>query len=312
MTFKPYQLYLLSFLLSLLPLSLAQDDAAALVKIKEQLGNSIELSSWVLPPGSDICGGNIICNSARRVRWVTLRDINVNAPMLSAFGDLTELEVITIERMPGLYGPIPDSIGKLSHLQILNIYGTSISGPLPESLSSTNLSSISLTSNKINGSIPESLSTLPYLNFLSLANNSLTGSIPSGLVHGSATMPMWLILNDNKLTGELPKYYGGPYFDTRHTVYDYKLGLERLEFDLTHVQLPDTIGFLELGHNRIKGKVPKSLINVIVAVLDLSYNQLCGEIPTGGYMSWHKAASYENNKCLCGTPLPNCTKGHYP
>ncbi|KAJ3679747.1 hypothetical protein LUZ60_017758 [Juncus effusus] len=330
MTIKPYSLPLLSFLsFLLLSLSFAQDDAAALLKIKEQLGNPFELSDWVA--GSDYCTWRYIyCSSSHRARFIWIQSINVNAPLPSAFSELTELETLYIEQMPGLYGSIPASFGNLSHLQIFNIIDTSISGPIPESLCSTNITSMALFNNKLTGSIPACLSTLPYLYYLNLANNSLTGRIPSGLVHGSTTMPMWLILHHNSLTGKLPKYYGGPNFDTVNVGYnllrgnpsflfgrkkrfvDINLSWNDFEFDLTNVQLPDTLRFLDVSHNRIKGKVPMSLINVRVAVLDFSYNQLCGEIPTGGYMSWHKANSYAFNKCLCGTPLPPCAQGPSP
>jgi beta-glucosidase len=48
--------------------------------------------------------------------------------------------------------------------------------------------------------------------------------------------------------------------------------------------------------------MPASLQQSGVVVLDLSYNELCGEIPTGGAMGWFK--------CLCSAPLPPCASGH--
>jgi hypothetical protein len=44
-------------------------------------------------------------------------------------------------------------------------------------------------------------------------------------------------------------------------------------------------------------------------MLDLSYNDLCGEIPTDEQMARFNPAAYEH-KCLCGTSLPLCANDH--
>ncbi|CAD6264665.1 unnamed protein product [Miscanthus lutarioriparius] len=86
------------------------------------------------------------------------------------------------------------------------------------------------------------------------------------------------------------------------------LSWNKLEFDMTKVRFPYRLNYLDISHNHIKGGVSKSLKDINLLHFNVSYNELCGEIPTGRYMVYHQADSYVNNKCLCGTPLPHCKK----
>lgn len=99
-------------------------DRAALLKIKEQLGNPPELSSWL--PAMNCCAwdNTVICSETGRVYLVALFRLNATAPIPSAYGDLPMLQTIQLDAMPGLYGPIPSSFAKLSHLELLDITGT--------------------------------------------------------------------------------------------------------------------------------------------------------------------------------------------
>uniref|UniRef100_A0A0D3H208 Leucine-rich repeat-containing N-terminal plant-type domain-containing protein n=1 Tax=Oryza barthii TaxID=65489 RepID=A0A0D3H208_9ORYZ len=87
------------------------------------------------------------------------------------------------------------------------------------------------------------------------------------------------------------------------------LSWNRLEFDMTKVRFPHHLNYLDLSHNSIKGRVAKSLKDINLKFCNVSYNELCGEIPTGRYMAYHGADCYVHNKCLCGSPLPPWKNG---
>lgn len=50
----------------------------------------------------------------------------------------------------------------------------------------------------------------------------------------------------------------------------------------------------------------------MLAVLDISYNNLCGTIPKGRQFNTFTEASFHRNKCLCGFPLPQCNQKDKP
>ncbi|XP_042016468.1 receptor like protein 22-like [Salvia splendens] len=78
-------------------------------------------------------------------------------------------------------GEIPDAIGNLSSLYLLNLSHNSLTHAIPISLGAlTELESLDLSSNKLTGRIPDELTKLDFLSFLNLSYNHLTGLIPTG------------------------------------------------------------------------------------------------------------------------------------
>ncbi|KAJ3679745.1 hypothetical protein LUZ60_017756 [Juncus effusus] len=320
--------FLIQFL-SFSSLLSAQNDEATLLKIKEQLGNPIELESWV--SGFDYCNqswsvenSNLHCTSTGLVDSLTLNSLNVTTTFPSAIFGLTELDFLEIINMPGLYGQIPYRISNLHHLRVMSIDNTSLSGPIPSSLAEiTNLEILMMTRNKLCGPIPKSLSELKYLHWLTLSDNQLTGPILPELVHGSPSIRINLDLSYNDLSGELPEYYGGPYFDLidlsnnrlsgdasflfgkEKETSVIRLSYNNFEFDLSHVEVNAyKLGVLEMKYNRIWGSIPQSVEDI--GMIELSNNQLCGPIPSGQNSWGHSVDVYVNNTCLCDGPLPPC------
>ncbi|KAM0847026.1 hypothetical protein ACQ4PT_055292 [Festuca glaucescens] len=301
-----------------------EDDRAALLRVKAQLGDPVQLSSWL--PSTNCCAWEppaVFCSAAGRVTGLALSSLDgVRAPVPPALGELPELVILQVQSVRGLSGPIPPSLANLTRLEDLNIAGTSISGPVPSFLAGiTTLRTIVIADGKLAGPIPRSLSSLPELRYLDLSGNMLTGAIPPGLLHGSFR---FLILANNRLTGEIPADLGdvdtldlshnqlagdpSPFlFGIMKAVAKIDLSWNELEFDMTDVRFPHHLRFLDISHNRINGSVAKSLLDVGLDHFDVSYNGLCGEIPAGRFMSLHGAECYDQNRCLCGTPLPPCT-----
>ncbi|XP_010553235.1 PREDICTED: receptor-like protein 12 [Tarenaya hassleriana] len=78
-------------------------------------------------------------------------------------------------------GPIPDAIGELKELCILNLSRNAFTGPIPSVLSNLQqLESLDLSSNNLTGEIPKELTNLNFLSYLNLSNNQLVGEIPKG------------------------------------------------------------------------------------------------------------------------------------
>ncbi|GKV49173.1 hypothetical protein SLEP1_g55935 [Rubroshorea leprosula] len=79
------------------------------------------------------------------------------------------------------HGPIPEELGELKSLHLLNLSHNSLTGHIPSSLGKmTELESLDLSSNKLDGRIPEELTSLTFLSVLNLSHNKLEGDIPQG------------------------------------------------------------------------------------------------------------------------------------
>lgn len=114
---------------------------------------------------------------------------------------LSNLQILSL-RSNGLSGPFPSDFSNLRNLTALHLQCNGFSGPLPLNLSFwNNLSVLNLSNNAFNGSISPSISSLTHLTVLSLANNSLSGKIPD---FSTASLQV-LDLSNNNLTGPVPQ-----------------------------------------------------------------------------------------------------------
>ncbi|SVE12239.1 uncharacterized protein METZ01_LOCUS465093, partial [marine metagenome] len=108
----------------------------------------------------------------------------------------------------GLSGNIPQDIGTLSNLRILDLHSNQLSGEIPESVGVlTNLNTLDLGMNQLSGEIPSEIGSLINLSKLYLYENQLSGQIPPeiwGLVNLTR-----LSLNVNNLSGIIPSEIGG-------------------------------------------------------------------------------------------------------
>lgn len=133
-----------------------------------------------------------------------------------------------------LSGSIPYEIGNMSALSTLRIYNNKLTGSIPASVfgcpklgeldlsnnqltgsipgeigdAKAKLKTLNLQNNKLSGTLPQALCDM-NLSTLNLENNNITGSIPENLYREGGTnfvtSSSKLILNGNRLTGEIPK-----------------------------------------------------------------------------------------------------------
>ncbi|KAE9597805.1 hypothetical protein Lal_00013907 [Lupinus albus] len=112
---------------------------------------------------------------------------------------ITSLQILSL-RSNFISGNFPIDFSNLRNLSFLYLQFNNLSGPLPDFSVWKNLSVVNLSSNDFNCSLPVSLSNLTRLSSLNLANNSLSGEIPDLM------LPRLQLLNlsNNNLHGVVP------------------------------------------------------------------------------------------------------------
>lgn len=305
------------------------NDKKTLFKIKKAFNNAYTFASWT--HDTDCCEWYLVSCDEKTHRIDSLKvsdDDEVAGPIPDAVGDLPYLEQLTFLNLPKLTGHIPQAISKLKNLKSLWLSHNNLTGPIPNFLGQLkNLDYINLSVNKLTGPIPPSVSSLPKLGALFLERNQLSGTIPESFGMFKNNPDFYLKLAKNQFSGSLPKSLGAVNFTVldlsrnmftgdASMLFGANKGLQTIDisrnkfsFDLTKSEFPKSLISLELSHNMIYGSIPPSLAKVpYLQQFNVSYNRLCGKIPTGGDLNRFDKYSYAHNKCLCGSPLPPCKK----
>ncbi|XP_073024463.1 uncharacterized protein [Primulina eburnea] len=201
---------------------------------------------------------------------------------------------------------IPSMFGNLTSLNHMFFQENHLFGTVPKSLiNCTKLLSLDLSHNNLYGSIPKEITSLSSLSvFLDLSHNSFTGSIP--LEVGSLTKLGNLDLSDNTLSGLIPASLG-----SCTSLEELYLQGNSFEGEIPS-ELSDLKGlqFLDLSRNNLSGKIPSFLSRLQLEKLNLSFNDLQGQVPISGVFRNKNLVSLGGNKELCGgileLELPAC------
>ncbi|KAK9664576.1 hypothetical protein RND81_14G052900 [Saponaria officinalis] len=231
---------------------------------------------------------------------IDLSGNSFSGPIPSSLGQLTNLQSANLGSNQ-LTGPIPASLGRIKTLVQLYIYINNLTGPLPPSLGSLpNLDELNISQNKLIGSIPPNFGSFknPDLQ-LDLSFNSLTGPLPTNLGRVNITA---INLSNNRFTGDASFMFG----NQKTVLTSINLSNNQFKFDFSNTGLPPGLKNLDISHNMIYGSLPKNIGQLPLQTIDVSFNQLCGQIPTGRRLKRFSANKFSNNKCLCGLPLPAC------
>ncbi|KAK9121664.1 hypothetical protein Syun_019281 [Stephania yunnanensis] len=137
-----------------------------------------------------------------------LRVVELHLPGIGFHGEfppntisrLSALQILSL-RSNAITGKFPSDFANLKNLSFLYLQFNKFSGDLPIDFSVwKNLTNINLSNNEFNGSIPGSIRNLTRLTALNLANNRITGEIPD---FGLPSLQQ-LNLTNNNLTGVVP------------------------------------------------------------------------------------------------------------
>jgi Leucine-rich repeat (LRR) protein len=201
------------------------------------------------------------------------------------------------------WGEIPSTLGSLNSLITLHLGKNDLSGTLPTSLQSLNrVVLLDLGENNLSGNIPKGIGvSLQTLQFLNLRSNQFSGEIPEELSQLHALQ--YLDFGNNKLSGPVPHFLGNltGYFGDPYVVSDASPFIEFMVYGVGGAYFSVYMDALRLTW---KGQTYHySRILFMLNIIDLSQNQLTGEIPSGlGFLT----------KLLVLNLSRNCIEGSIP
>ncbi|KAL3497416.1 hypothetical protein ACH5RR_040148 [Cinchona calisaya] len=240
-----------------------------------------------------------------KLHYLELNDNLLSGHIPPELGKLIELFDLNVANN-NLEGPIPENLSSCTNLNSLNVHENRLNGTIPRAFQRLeSMTNLNLSSNKLRGPIPIELSRIGNLDTIDLSNNQISGSIPSPI--GDLEHLLKMNLSNNDLTGFIPAEFG----NLRSI----------MEIDLSNNHLsgviPQELGqlqnifLLKLVNNNLSGDV-NSLANCLsLTVLNVSYNNLAGNIPTGNNFSRFSPDSFIGNPSLCGYWLSSsCHASH--
>ncbi|XWS61263.1 hypothetical protein CRYUN_Cryun07bG0111100 [Craigia yunnanensis] len=240
---------------------------------------SLEFSNnWILPFRLSFIHLGSCKSGPRFPNWIqitggTLQLLDLSENLLSR----------TVLNLAGnnFSGRIPSSIGSLVSLVMFNLHNNSFSEELPSSLNNcTALEFVDLSDNKLSGEIPSWIGqSLTSLVFLSLQANKFNGGIPYNLC--DLVNLQILDLSRNKLSGTIPQCLSSLTSMVQNgnlsTMIQQNYVYGR-EYEFTK-----NLGLLlviDLSSNELSGEIPGAIASLSgLVALNLSWNILTGVIP---------------------------------
>lgn len=242
-------------------------------------------SSYIMEKPNHSSGGGSVGNNRSLSSSFS---VNTLVDTLLTFPELRGIELVSM----GMWGHLPDKLGQLKNLQVLNMSSNLFTGAIPRSLSNlAALKTLALDNNALNGSFPYWLSSVPTIETVTLSNNRLSGDFNDTISY------FWnlkiLSLSNNLFEGSLPgsmtslqnlvllslahNLFAGPIPNLDNLVNLQNLNLGGNKFGPDFPLLASQLVSVHMGQNHLTGPVPSFFKDFLVLqALDLSANALTG------------------------------------
>ncbi|TKY49219.1 LRR receptor serine/threonine-protein kinase [Spatholobus suberectus] len=174
------------------------------VKLLQAISDKVENLNWKVTQRSCKGDGGFDNRNISRDRDQVTRNVTCDC----SFNSRTICHVTSIAlKGINIAGAIPNEIGNLTQLTILDLTRNYLNGSIPKSLGRlTSLVTLSLLGNRLTGSIPSEIGDMASLQELNLEDNQLEGPLPPSL--GNLSNLLRMLLSANNLTGTIPEAYG--------------------------------------------------------------------------------------------------------
>ncbi|KAK3423928.1 hypothetical protein EUGRSUZ_F00675 [Eucalyptus grandis] len=187
-------------------------------------------------------------------------------------------------------GVIPNSIGNMKNLTILDLENCKFTGHIPSSMWNLNqLQDLELSNNNFSGNMPLCFGNITNLVFMNLSNNRLQGPLPRSLV--KCVNLSTLVLSHNEFSDIFPHWLKASQLSTldlqSNKFHEFFSNTSLDIIDLSNnkfggpIPLPSPVTYYySVASNNITGKIPSLICNATnLEIIDLSNNSLMGSLP---------------------------------
>ncbi|XP_019097191.1 PREDICTED: somatic embryogenesis receptor kinase 2-like [Camelina sativa] len=204
----------LTLTLALIHLVEANSEGDALYALRRSLSDPDRvLQSWDPTLVNPCTWFHVTCNQDNRVTRVDLGNSNLSGHLAAELGRLEHLQYLELYKN-NIQGTIPSDLGNLKNLISFDLYNNNLTGTVPTSLGKLkSLVFLRLNDNQLTGPIPRALTAIPSLKVVDVSSNDLCGTIPTS--GPFAHIPLQNFENNPRLEG--PELLGLASYDTNCT-----------------------------------------------------------------------------------------------
>ncbi|KAI3793158.1 hypothetical protein L1987_35773 [Smallanthus sonchifolius] len=212
------------------------------------------------------------------LREIKLRKNQFTGPVPDEIGACALLRSVDLSEN-SFSGSLPSTVQKLSLCNFLDLHSNLFTGEISEWIGELgSLRTVDLSQNMLSGAVPNAVGNIQSLKILNISDNGFSGSLPASMVNCKNIQI--LDVTRNSLTGFLPTWV-------------FQLGLQAVLF----------------SENKLNGSINGAVTSSIDAshqnlqVLDISHNELSGEIPSDiGKFSSLRFLNMSKNSLTGGIP----------
>ncbi|AEE77824.1 Leucine-rich repeat (LRR) family protein [Arabidopsis thaliana] len=200
--------------LALIRLTEANSEGDALHALRRSLSDPDNVvQSWDPTLVNPCTWFHVTCNQHHQVTRLDLGNSNLSGHLVPELGKLEHLQYLELYKNE-IQGTIPSELGNLKSLISLDLYNNNLTGKIPSSLGKLkSLVFLRLNENRLTGPIPRELTVISSLKVVDVSGNDLCGTIP---VEGPFEhIPMQNFENNLRLEG--PELLGLASYDTNCT-----------------------------------------------------------------------------------------------
>ncbi|KAL0327526.1 UNVERIFIED_CONTAM: Receptor-like protein kinase [Sesamum angustifolium] len=269
-------------------------------EIPENLTNLLSLEHLDLSSNDmegEIPGGLFLLKNLSRV-YLYKNRFSGSIPQVIESLNMVEIDLA----MNSLTGRIPEDIGKLDKLELLNLFANKLYGEVPPSIGLIpSLTNFRVFKNSLNGTLPPEMGNHSKLEAFEVSDNHFTGNLPDNLCSGGTLFGV--VAFNNNLTGEIPKSIGN--CQSLRTVQLYGNNLSgEIPLGLWSAL---NMTSLMLSDNSFSGELP-SQVAWNLTRLEINNNKFSGSIPSE-VSSWASLVVFEASNNLFSGPIPQGLTG---